>query len=169
GRTPRRGRPPRRDHRWRGRARAPEDDDGHHHHCRAAADPLGPRHRRERDEADRRADGRRDGLLDRADAGRDPGDLLALARAPARRGPRDRGGRPRRERGAARRRGGLMPGGGPPVVREPPPHNRTRRSSCAFTATITVLADIRIAPTAGCSRTPWLASTPAASGIATML
>src|SRR5690606_7175875 len=109
---------------------------------------------------------RRDGLLDRADAGRDPGDRLALAGAPARRGRRDRGGRPRRERGAARGRGGLTSGGGPPGAPEPPPHSRTRRSNCAFTATITVLADMRIAPTAGCSRMPWLASTPAASGIA---
>src|SRR5262245_59771328 len=45
----------------------------------------------------------------------------------------------------------------------------TRRSSCALTATTTVLADINTAPTAGDSRMPCDASTPAESGIATML
>ncbi len=48
-------------------------------------------------------------------------------------------------------------------------HNVTRRSSCAFTATTTVLKDMRIAPTAGFSTIPHGASTPAASGIAAML
>src|SRR5690606_33854469 len=43
------------------------------------------------------------------------------------------------------------------------------RSSCALIATITVLADIRIAPTAGASSMPAHASTPAASGMARML
>ena len=36
-------------------------------------------------------------------------------------------------------------------------------------ATITVLSDISTAPIAGCSRIPHFASTPAASGMATML
>ena len=44
-----------------------------------------------------------------------------------------------------------------------------RRSSCALMATMTVLADIRTAANAGGSRIPCDASTPAASGIATML
>ena len=44
-----------------------------------------------------------------------------------------------------------------------------RRKSCALIATMTVLADIRIAPTAGESTMPRLASNPAASGMATML
>jgi ubiquinone/menaquinone biosynthesis C-methylase UbiE len=48
-------------------------------------------------------------------------------------------------------------------------HNAARRSSCALMATTTVLADMRTAPTAGCSTMPWPASTPAASGIAKML
>jgi len=43
------------------------------------------------------------------------------------------------------------------------------RSSCALRATTTVLSDIRIAPTAGCNTIPHGASTPAASGMATML
>src|SRR6266545_309622 len=45
----------------------------------------------------------------------------------------------------------------------------SRRSSCAFRATTTVLADIRSAPTAGASRMPSEARAPAASGIATTL
>jgi len=49
------------------------------------------------------------------------------------------------------------------------PHNATRRSSCAFSATTTVLKDMRIAPTAGFNTMPQGASTPAASGIAAML
>lgn len=49
------------------------------------------------------------------------------------------------------------------------PHSRTRRRSCAFTATMTVLSDISTAPTAGWSTMPYGASTPAASGMATML
>jgi len=44
-----------------------------------------------------------------------------------------------------------------------------RRSSCALMATITVLADMRIAAIAGESTMPRDASTPAASGMATML
>lgn len=48
-------------------------------------------------------------------------------------------------------------------------YNVARRSSCAFTATTTVLNDMRIAPTAGLSTIPHGASTPAASGIAAML
>lgn len=47
--------------------------------------------------------------------------------------------------------------------------SRTLRSSCAFSATMTVLADMRTAPTAGCRTMPHRESTPAASGIATML
>ena len=39
----------------------------------------------------------------------------------------------------------------------------------AFTATITVLSDINIAPTAGLKITPHAYSTPAASGMAPML
>jgi hypothetical protein len=45
----------------------------------------------------------------------------------------------------------------------------SRRSSCAFSATITVLADMKMAATAGASRMPQVARTPAASGMATML
>lgn len=48
-------------------------------------------------------------------------------------------------------------------------HRRTRRSSWAFTATMMVLKDISTAPTAGVRMMPHGASTPAASGIATML
>src|SRR5215207_9248262 len=48
-------------------------------------------------------------------------------------------------------------------------HKRARRSSWALIATITVLSDMRTAPTAGDSRIPWLASTPAASGMAITL
>ena len=48
-------------------------------------------------------------------------------------------------------------------------HRDARRSNCAFTATIVVLADIKTAPTAGCRTMPQGASTPAARGIATML
>ena len=48
-------------------------------------------------------------------------------------------------------------------------HSFARRSSCALTATMMVLSDISTAPTAGDSTTPHGASTPAASGIATML
>jgi len=44
-----------------------------------------------------------------------------------------------------------------------------RRSSCALIATITVLADIKTAPTAGESTNPHGARRPAASGMATML
>ena len=45
----------------------------------------------------------------------------------------------------------------------------TRRSSCALMATMTVLRDIRSAPTAGESTKPTEASTPAASGSAITL
>ena len=48
-------------------------------------------------------------------------------------------------------------------------YKRTRRSSCAFSATMIVLRDMNTAPTAGVSTMPHGASTPAASGIATML
>lgn len=44
-----------------------------------------------------------------------------------------------------------------------------RRNSCALTATITVLNDMSTAPTAGESRMPCRAITPAASGIAITL
>jgi hypothetical protein len=44
-----------------------------------------------------------------------------------------------------------------------------RRKSCALIATMMVLSDMSTAPSAGFSRTPHLARTPAASGIATML
>ena len=47
--------------------------------------------------------------------------------------------------------------------------SRTRRSSCALSATTIVDADISTAPTAGLSVNPAQASTPAASGIATTL
>ena len=47
--------------------------------------------------------------------------------------------------------------------------SRTRRSSCALMATMIVLSDISTAPTAGLSTTPCRCSTPAASGMATML
>jgi hypothetical protein len=49
------------------------------------------------------------------------------------------------------------------------PQMAQRRSNCAFTATITVLSDMRTAPTAGDSKMPWPANTPAASGIAATL
>ena len=45
------------------------------HHGGAAADHVEPRHRRRGDAAHRRADDRRHGVIDRADAGRDSGDL----------------------------------------------------------------------------------------------
>jgi hypothetical protein len=44
-----------------------------------------------------------------------------------------------------------------------------RRNNWAFTATITVLRDIKMAPTAGESRNPKGARMPAASGKATTL
>lgn len=44
-----------------------------------------------------------------------------------------------------------------------------RLRSCALMATTTVLADMSTAPTAGVRRIPQADSTPAASGIATML
>ena len=63
------------DHGRRGRAGAPEDDDGGRHHGGAAADPLEHRFRLRGDAADCGADDRRHGLVDGADAGRDPGRL----------------------------------------------------------------------------------------------
>jgi hypothetical protein len=48
-------------------------------------------------------------------------------------------------------------------------YSRTRFRSWALIATITVLADISTAPSAGVSSTPRDASTPAASGMAMML
>src|SRR5258705_10497268 len=48
-------------------------------------------------------------------------------------------------------------------------HNWVRRNSCALTATMTVLADIRTAANAGGRRTPCAARMPAAKGMATML
>jgi len=48
-------------------------------------------------------------------------------------------------------------------------YNLARRKSCALMATMTVLADIRTAATAGGRRMPREARTPAANGIATML
>ena len=48
-------------------------------------------------------------------------------------------------------------------------HNFTRRSSCALTATTTVLADMSTAPSAGVSTTPQANATPAARGMATTL
>ena len=68
-------RSPRRHHDRRRRARAAEDDDGRRHHGRAAADHVEPRHRRRGDAAHRRADDRRHGVVDRADADRHPGSL----------------------------------------------------------------------------------------------
>lgn len=47
--------------------------------------------------------------------------------------------------------------------------SRARRSSWALSATITVLADMSTAPTAGCRTIPHVDSTPAASGIAATL
>ena len=67
----------RRHHGRRGRARAAEDDDGRRHHGRPAADHVEPRHRLRGDAAHRRADDRRHGVVDPADADRDPGDLRA--------------------------------------------------------------------------------------------
>lgn len=48
-------------------------------------------------------------------------------------------------------------------------YSPVRRRSWALMATMTVLADISTAPMAGFSTTPQGCSTPAASGIATML
>jgi hypothetical protein len=65
------------------------------------------------------------------------------------------------------------PSSGIACHREPPPASRSqssvRRSSCALMATMIVLSDISTAPTAGVRTRPHGASTPAASGIATML
>ena len=76
----------------RRRARAAEDDDGDRDHRRPAADPVDPRHRLGADAAHRRADDRRHGVLDRADADRDPGRLWpGEGLAPA--GPQHHAGR----------------------------------------------------------------------------
>src|SRR5262249_8040609 len=61
------------------------DDDGGRHHGRPGADPVEHRHRLGADAAYRRADDRRHDLVDRSDAGGDPGDLWpgqGLAPAP---------------------------------------------------------------------------------------
>src|SRR4030095_4625218 len=67
----------RRNDRRRGRARATEDDDGVRDHRGPAADHVGNRHRQRSDAQDRGADGRGNDFVDRADAGRDPGNLHA--------------------------------------------------------------------------------------------
>jgi hypothetical protein len=77
GRMPGPVRPVRRGDGRRGRAGAPEDDDRRRHHGRPAADHVGQRHRLGGDEPHRRADGRRNDLVDRADAVRHPGALRA--------------------------------------------------------------------------------------------
>src|SRR5690625_3057826 len=48
-------------------------------------------------------------------------------------------------------------------------YSRTRRSNCAFSATMTVLSDMRTAPSATGRSIPTPASTPAASGRAMIL
>ena len=73
----------RRDHRRRGRARAPEDDDGHCYHGRLAADPVERRHGVGSDAAHRRADGRRHAVLDLPHPDRHSRDLC-LREAPHR-------------------------------------------------------------------------------------
>jgi hypothetical protein len=60
-------------------------------------------------------------------------------------------------------------GGGPLAHGAVEFHNRTRRNSWALMATMTVLADMKTAASAGGRRIPCAASTPAASGIAMML
>ncbi len=55
------------------------------------------------------------------------------------------------------------------LKREDVPYSDTPRINCALMATITVLADITAAPTAGPSVIPIGASTPIASGIAITL
>ena len=82
----------RRHHGGRGRARAAEDDDGGRHHGRPAADHVEHRHRLGDHAAHRRADDRRHGLVDAADADRDSGDLRAGQRGGARKGVCDGGG-----------------------------------------------------------------------------
>ena len=78
----------------RGRAGATQDDDRRRDHGRAAADHVGHGHRLRSDAADRRADGRGHGVLHRADAHRDPGDLCAHQGALGGGGPvKGRGGR----------------------------------------------------------------------------
>ena len=63
------------DHAGRRRARAAEDDDRGRHHGGPGPDPVEHRRRLGDHAADRRADDRRHGLLDPADADRHPGDL----------------------------------------------------------------------------------------------
>ena len=71
------GRPLSGDHGRRRRAGAAEDDDGRRHHGGLGPDPVEHRRRLGGDAAHRRADDRRHGLLDRADADRDSGGLRA--------------------------------------------------------------------------------------------
>ena len=73
GAHPRRCRSVRSRHGRRGRARAAEDDDRGGHHGRSAAHHVGHRHRLRSHEPHRGTDGRRDDLVDGADARRDPG------------------------------------------------------------------------------------------------
>lgn len=54
-------------------------------------------------------------------------------------------------------------------ARRPRLYNSARRKSCALSATTIVLSDMSTAPMAGLNTTPTRASTPAASGMATML
>src|SRR5439155_1391406 len=68
-----------RDRARRGQPRAPEAHDGARDHARARAGPMEPRDGGERDEADRGADGGRDGDVHRSHLGCDPGDLLLVA------------------------------------------------------------------------------------------
>ncbi len=68
-------RSPRRDHDRRGGARSSQDDDGCCHHGGSIADYVEPRHRVRGHAAHRRADDRRHGVIDLADADRDPGAL----------------------------------------------------------------------------------------------
>ena len=60
-------------------------------------------------------------------------------------------------------------GGSPTPTAGADAQSVSRRSSCALTATMIVLSDMSTAPTAGERTIPHGASTPAASGIATML
>ena len=77
------GRSPRGDHRRGGQAPAAEGDDRRGDVAGALADPLVTRHGCRRDEAYRRADGRRDLHVVRHGAARLSGDLLDLAGEPA--------------------------------------------------------------------------------------
>src|SRR5262249_33491835 len=68
------------DHGRRGRARAAQDDDRDRHRRGPAAHPVERRHGLRGHAAYRRADDRRHGELDGADAAGDPGDLWARQR-----------------------------------------------------------------------------------------